>query len=265
MLIRMPRWWVVGGLVALVVSSLGGVTTWSYLKTAWRGVGETIRDATPIAFDLQRLHEMIRDLEPEIRRNQQVVAQLEVEVEYLGREVATMQAEQDQAVAQMRKLREALEADTQLVKLGDQEYTKAQVERDLQRRLDHYEQQKSQFEAKTQLWQQRQRTLEAASKKVFEYRRQYEQLVAKAEELQAELALVEAAQAAGSMSLDSNKLAQSKQLAQEVEKRIRVLQRLVDQQRRPEGEIPLDVETRPAKERFDELFAPSEQRMVAQP
>lgn len=264
MFIGTPRWWVVGGLVALVVSSLGGVTTWSYLKTAWRGVGETIRDATPIAFDLQRLHEAIRDLEPEIRRNQQVVAQLEVEVEYLEREVATMQAEQEKAVAQMRTLRTALDTDTHLVKLGDQEYTKARVERDLQRRLDHYEQQTSQCAAKTQLLEQRRRTLEAASKKVFEYRRQYEQLLAKAESLQGELALAEAAQAAGQMSFDSNKLAQSKALAQEVEKRIRVLQRLVDDQRRPEGEIPVDVDTRPAKERFDELFAPRE-RMVAQP
>lgn len=251
-------WWLgVGGIAALVVSSLGLATSWSYLKTAWREVGESIRDATPIAFDLQRLNEMIRELEPEIRRNQQVVAQLEVEVEYLNREVATMKQEQEKSVQQMQKLRDALESDTRLVTLGDEKYERSKVERDLQRRLDHYEQRHAQLEAKTQLLEQRQRTLEAASKKVSEYRRHYEQLVAKAEGLQAELKLVEAAQAAGNMSFDSNKITRSKQLADEVEKRIRVLQRLVDHQRQPEGEIPLEVDHRPAAQRFDDLFGQS--------
>lgn len=257
MLARTTRWWIVGGMAALVMSSLGGMTSWSYLKTLWRGVGETIRDATPIAFDLQRLNEMIRDLEPEIRRNQQVVAQLEVEVEHLQQEAATLKGEQEVAVGQMRKLREALSGGESRFQFGGQNYSREDVERDLQRRMDQYEQRNSQLGAKELLLTQRRRTLEAAAAKVFEYRRQYEQLLAKAEGLQAELKLVEAAQAAGSLEFDASRLALTKQLAQEVEKRIRVLQRLVDSQRQPSGEIPVEADALPATERFDQLFGPT--------
>jgi myosin heavy subunit len=252
----------VGGIAALVISSLGVATSWSYVKTLWRGVGETIRDATPIAFDLQRLDGMIRDLEPEIRRNQQVVAQLEVEVEYLEREVATMKAEQGAALAQMRNLREALRGSESQFVFAGKTYSRDDVERDLQRRLDQYEQRNSQLEAKDQLLEQRRRTLAAAESKVFEYRRQYEQLVAKGEGLQAELKLAEAAQAAGSFEFDRSKLEQSKQLAKDVEKRIRVLQRLVDSQRQPAGEIPVETDTRPAAQRYDDLFGPTEPAAV---
>uniref|UniRef100_A0A7C4QRG4 Chromosome partition protein Smc n=1 Tax=Schlesneria paludicola TaxID=360056 RepID=A0A7C4QRG4_9PLAN len=257
MFVSWPRWWMLGGIATLVVSSLGLANSWSYLKTAWRGVGETIRDATPIDFDLQRLDGMIRELEPEIRRNQEVVAQLEVEVEYLQREVAALKEEQETAKAQMRRLRDALgDGQTQLQFAG-QSYSRQDVERDLQKRLDQYEQRQSQLGAKEQLLEQRRRTLEAAEAKVLAYREQYEQLVDKSEQLQAELKLAEAAQAAGRLEFDSSKLAQTRQLAQDVEKRIRVLQRVVDSQRKSSGEIPVEADKPPATKRFDELFGPT--------
>ncbi len=251
------RWWI-GAIAVFVISSLGAATTWSYIKTAWRGVGRTIRDATPISFELERLDGMIRNLEPEIRRNQQVVAQLDVDCEYLDREVATMRGEQEAAESQMRKLREALDQDKPELQFGGQTYSRREVEQDLARSLDRYEQQKAQLAAKEQLLVQRRRTMEAATAKVDEYRRQYEQLVAKAESLQAELKLVEAAQAAGRLEFDTSKLAQTKKLSEDVEKRIRVLQRLVDSERQTGGEIPVDADARPVTERFDELFTPQE-------
>ncbi|MGQ9913067.1 MAG: hypothetical protein ACUVQQ_01845 [Thermogutta sp.] len=258
MLLRMKRWWIAAAAGTVLVSSLGVATTGSYLKTAWRGVGKTIRDATPITFELERLGGMIQDLEPEIRRNQKVVAQLEVEVEYLERETAAARAEQEQSVAQMRKLREALGQEQPQYQFGGQSYTREEIERDLARRLDQYEERRAQLAAKEQLLEQRHRTLEAASAKVVEYRRQYEQLLAKAETLQAELKLVEQAQAAGSLQFDHSKLAQAKQLSQDVEKRIRVLQKLVDAERQPSGEIPVDADTRPVTVRFDELLGAKE-------
>ncbi len=105
---RVGRWWIAIAAVAVVASSLGVATTWSYVKTLWRGVGESVRDATPISFDLKRLDGMISDLVPEIRRNQQAVAQLEVETEYLEREIAQMRSRQQETLAEMKKLRDAL-------------------------------------------------------------------------------------------------------------------------------------------------------------
>jgi len=252
----MGRWWIAWAIGGVVVSSLGVATTWSYLRTLHSQVGRSLRDAVPVSFELKRLDQMIQELVPEIRRNQEVVAQLEVEVEYLERDVKHMQGGQEELVSQMGKLREALGEGRQEYDFAGQSYTRKQVERDLARRLDQYEHHKAQLAAKQQLLEQRRRTLEAATAKVVEYRRQYEQLLAKAESLEAELKLVEAAQAAGRLEFDQSKLAQAKELAQEVEKRIRVLQRLVDAGRQPRGEIPVDADTRPVTERYDELFGP---------
>ncbi|MCS7304422.1 MAG: hypothetical protein NZ602_04870 [Thermoguttaceae bacterium] len=261
---RPMHWWIGGGILAVVVSSLGLATSWSYIKTAWLGIGETIRDATPIAFDLQRLNVAIKDLESESRQNQKFVAQLEVEIEYQEKEVAKLKEEQDKALAEMRKLREALGENKSEFQFAGRKYTRPEVEQDLKRRMDVYQERETELKAKEQLLQSRRQTLEAARKKAAEYRRQYDQLVAKAQALQAELKLLEAAQATSPASIDASKLSEAKQLAQEIEKRIRVSQRMLDAERKPlEGEIPVDVDDRPVTERFDELFGPKEKSQPA--
>ncbi|MCR4415341.1 MAG: hypothetical protein NUV77_23255 [Thermoguttaceae bacterium] len=257
MLPRSKAGWIAAAAVAVVASSLGLATSWSYLKTAWRGVGQSVRELTPIGFDLERLAGLIADLQPEIRRNQQVAVQLEVEREYLEKDIAAMEGQQEKAKAEMAKLRQTLAQGGSQFQFAGQKYSRQQVEQDLARRLDQYEERQTQLAAKKQLLAERQRTLEAATAKVNEYRRQYEQLQERYESLKAELALAEAAQAAGNLQFDSSKLAQAKDLAQEVEKRIRVVQKMVESDRQPSGEIPVQADTQPVAERYDRLFGPS--------
>lgn len=257
MLFRSKAWWIGAAAVAVVASSLGVATSWSYIKTAWRGVGQSVRDLTPIRFDLERLAGLIADLQPEIRRNQQVAVQLDVEREYLEKDIAALESQQQKAKAEMAALRQSLGQTGSQFQFAGRSYSRQQVEQDLARRLDQYEERQAQLAAKKQLLAERQRTLEAATAKVNEYRRQYEQLQQKYESLKAELALAEAAQAAGNLQFDSSKLAQAKDLAQEVEKRIRVMQKMVEADRQPSGEIPVEGDSRPATERYDRLFGPS--------
>jgi len=247
-------WWILGGLLVLVVGSLGVATTWSYIKTAARGVGKGIRDATPIAFDLERLNGELKDLEPEIRRNQGVVAELEVDVENLDKYLTQAQAEQSQAMAEMRKLRSALAENKSEYQFGGQSYKRSEVEADLAKRLDRYEAREAELGAKRQLLAERRRNFEAAVKKVTEYRRQYDQLQAQAESLAAQLKTLETAQAAGSVAIDQSRLGRAKELAKEIERRIQVGQRVLQAQQKVEGEIPVDADTRPVTERFDEKF-----------
>ena len=251
------RKWIVpaGVAAALVASSLGLSESWSYLKTAHGQIGRKIRDATPIDFDLKRLEQMIVDLVPEIRRNQEVAAQLEVEVEYMQREIESRRTALERGREEMAALRKLLGEERHAFVVAGRSYTRQQVEADLSRRLDRYEQDAAQLAAREELLRARRETLAAATQKIGAYRDQYERLTYQAESLKAELALVEAAQAAGSLALDDSKLGEARQLAQEVEKRIRAVARLVDAERQPQGEIPIGVETHPAAQRYDELFS----------
>ncbi|NMC22061.1 MAG: hypothetical protein GYA33_16765 [Thermogutta sp.] len=247
-------WWAVVGVGVLVVGGLGLGTTWSYIKTAWRGVGKEIRDATPIAFDLERLNGELKDLEPEIRNNLGVVAALEVDVENLEKNVAQVQEEQAKAMAEMRKLRDALAEDKTEYEFGGQLYKRSEVEADLAKRMDRYEARKAELEAARQLLAERRRNLEAASRKVREYQGQYEQLKTQAESLAAQLKTLETAQAAGEVTIDGSRLSRAKELAKEIERRIRVGQKVLDSQQKAEGDIPVDADTRPVTQRFDEEF-----------
>ena len=70
----------------MMVSTLGVGTAWSYLRTAQHSVTQSLRDAVPISFELERVAQLTRELIPEIQASQKVAAQLEVEVEYLEHE-----------------------------------------------------------------------------------------------------------------------------------------------------------------------------------
>jgi cell division protein FtsB len=254
MFARPAYWWIGGGILAVVVSSLGITTSWSYLKTAWRSVGQSIRDATPIQFELQRLETMLQDLQPEIRRNLQVVAQLEVEVEYLEKEIDTLKKDQEKLLAQIRTLRDELASDKQDFVFAGQKFSRPEVEKDLSRRLDVYEERETVLAAKMDLLTQKRRTLENARAKVSEYRSAYDGLVQKAESLRAQLQLVEAAAAAGNIEVDSSKLAAARELARDIEIRLETTRRMLDSSRVASGEIPVEGQPESVLDRADRVL-----------
>ncbi|MCS7237736.1 MAG: hypothetical protein NZ899_05630 [Thermoguttaceae bacterium] len=254
MWLKKVPWWVAASVAAVVVSSLGVATTWSYIKTAFRGFGEAIREATPIGFELERLNTELRDLEPEIRRNQRVLAQLEIEEENLAQEVAQLEASQKQLMAQMRNIRAALGGDAPQVQFAGQSYRRSDLERKLAAQMDEFDAREVELQLKRKLLAERQKHREMAQAKVSEYRRQYEQLRIKAESLAAQLKALEAAEAAGSVSFDTSRLARAKDLAREIESRIRVGLRVLDADRIGDQGIPVEADTRSVIERFDERY-----------
>ncbi len=250
---KRPRFWLVIGVLAAFWMGVG--TIWSYVRTAEGELRRSIKDAVPIAFELKRLQQMTDDLIPELQANQKVAAQLDVEVEYLDREIAAMQAGQEEGKRQMQKLRETLRNEQASYDFGGTPFTRREVEDDLGRRLAKYDDTQVQLEAKRRIQETRRRTLQAATDKIRQYRHQRDLLEEKSASLQAELKTVELAQAAGTFHFDHSKLKEAKDLAMEVEKRIRTLHKLVESEQTVVGEIPVEADGRSSTEKFDEYFA----------
>ena len=251
-----PWAWIMAS--GLVVSMLGAGTAWSYLRTAQHSVVESLRDAVPIAFELERVGQLTRELIPEIQASQKVAAQLEVEVEYLEREIRTMSDSQAEAKSQMQKLRAALgqSGDSQSSErhsFGDRTFSRVEVEQDLSRRLERYENAAVQLQAREKLLVTRRQTLTAAVEKIRQYQRNHDALVEKTESLRGELKLAELAADAHQIDFDHSKLQAAKTLAEEVEKRIRTVQKMVAGQT-VAGDIPVDADSRPVSRRFDDYF-----------
>ena len=247
--------WGIAAAITLVVSSVGLGTTLSYIRTAHSQVGKAIRDATPLTFELKRLETMTTDLIPLIRTNQRVAAQLDTEFEYLTREVDELRKSQEEALSQMKKLRGDLQGQQAEFRYGDRTFSRSEVEKDLAHRLDRYDQIQEQMAAKEKIQIAQKKTLDAAIDNIRQYEYQRDLLVEKGHSLQAELKLAEAAQAEGAFQFDQSKMSQAKLLALEVEKKIRTLQKVADADRTFDGDIPVEVDTRPVMQRFDEQFA----------
>jgi len=248
------RLWLVAAGVFLV-TSMGVGTVWSYFRTAHCELGKAIRDIVPISFELNHLEQAIQDLIPEIRANQKVAAQIDVEAEFLAKEIQATEDSLAKAKAQMRKLREALDEDREVYEFGGRKFTRPEVEQDLAQRLERYDSTEVQMAAKRKILHDRRQTLAAATNKIRQYRQQHELLVEKAESLKGELKLVELAQEPGTCEFNATKFGQAKELAERVEKRIRMVQKLVDSQRQAlSGEIPVEADARPVAQRFDEYF-----------
>jgi len=254
MLRASSKLWIVVAAV-LVVTSIGLGTALSYFRTAHAQLGQAIRDAVPIAFELKRLEKMTSELIPEIRANQKVAAQMDVEIEYLGREIEAMRTSQMKDKSRMDKLRRALDEKKESYEFDRRPFTRHEVEQDLERRLHQYDSGAVQLAAKEQILKARGQTLAAATDRIRQYQQQHGLLVQKAESLKAELKLVELAQETGSFKFNQGKLKEAQQHAEEVEKRIRTAQKLLAGQQQVAGEIPVEADARPVAERFDEYFA----------
>ncbi|MCY2995057.1 MAG: hypothetical protein NTY19_45425 [Planctomycetota bacterium] len=240
---------------SLVVSSVGLGTVWSYVRTVHAEIGKQVRDAVPIGFEVKRLEQMTSDLIPEIQANRKVAAQLDTEIEYMGRELGELDQSQHKAKAEIDKLREMLRKKQDRYEFGGQTFTSRQVEDDLTRRLERYVDAHTRQEAKQRILDSRRKTLEAATDKIRVCQHQHDVLVEKAESLQAELKLLELAQAGGNFQFDHSKLQETKDLALTVEKRIRTLHKLVDGQPQLTDGIPVEADERLATEKFDEYLA----------
>jgi hypothetical protein len=69
--------------VATVV--LFGRDAASYVSTTYHRLTHRVQESVPVEFQIDRARQMVRDLEPEIRRSMHVIAKEEVEVAELDK------------------------------------------------------------------------------------------------------------------------------------------------------------------------------------
>jgi len=244
----------------MVVSSVGVGTVWSYLRAAHGALGKSLRDAVPIEFELKRVRQMTDDLIPEFRTNQKIAAQLDVEIDYLDRDVHALRQTQALAREQMRKLREALNEHHDSFTFGGKKFSRTDIEHDLALMLERFDEAEKQLAEKERILDARRQTLVAATDKIRQFQQQQELLAQKVESLKAELKLAELAEESGSFQFDNSKLAQAKEAVEQAEKRIRVMQKLVEGERQVAGEVPVEADSRPVSQKYDEYF-----KIVANP
>lgn len=231
-------------LTTLGVGMVGGVLTasnlGSYITTSARQVTSSVEESVPMTFQIDRARNMVRDLEPEIRRSMHTIAKEEVEVAELDKRLQTAIAKADKDKSEIMRLQSDLKSGKNVFRYAGHSYSEGEVKEDLARRFNRFKTVDGTIESMQQMRDARQRNLDAAREKLTAMMSAQRQLQVDVENLEAKLKLVEVAEASSDFQFDDSKLARAKQLMTDIRTRLDVAAKLANADVNFQKEIPLD-------------------------
>lgn len=227
----------------------------SYVRTATGWVSDTVKNAVPTEFEIERARGMVKDIMPEIRKNMQTIAKGEVEVERLNQDISNLEKKQDKDRGELMSLRTEAASGKTTFRFAGRNYSLDQVKCDLANRFDRFKTSDATLASLQEILSARQKSLEAARQKLDAMLVQKRQLEAEVENLQARLKVVEVAQTSSNYCFDDSHLGQVKELIAELKTRISVDEKMVNAEGTIQGEIPVSQpETENIVDRVTEYF-----------
>lgn len=234
---------IAGGAVLLLLGLLFDRDVFSYAKTSLSWVRSSTRDAIPVSFELERARRMIKDLDPQIRRNMEVIAAREIELADYKKQLTDTDAVLAKGKGEILRLTGDLQrGDTTFVYAG-RNYSMKQVEDDLRQRVDRY---KGTEEFATKLRKivaARESGVAAASEKLKAMQSARSQLEIEVANLEARLEMVRVAEASSAINVDDSQLARTKDLLKTIGSRIEVAEKLVAAEVKYPSQIDLEEHT----------------------
>lgn len=232
----------VGAGAALLLGLFFGRDAFSYVSTGWGKVHQAVHDRVPVTFQIERARKMIKDLDPEIRRNMQVIAREEVEVDKLQKQVGKNDKELAKSKDEILRLKSDLERGDSTFVYAGRSYNEKQVKADLANRFARYQTCEATNDKLDKILAARQKGLLAAREKLEAMLASKRQLEVDVENLEARMKMVEVAQTTSNFNFDDSQLARTKDLITDIQSRIDVAEKLVGSEGSFHDEIPLDSE-----------------------
>jgi chromosome segregation ATPase len=228
-----------GGLGLLAMVFLGRDAA-SYVLTSAGRVTDSVRDAVPVEFEIDRARRMVKNLVPDIRRNMHVIAKEEVEVDRLERQLALAESQREKNHSELSRLSADLSDSKSVYRYAGRTYTTGQVKADLARRLERCKTSDATLESLRGIHRARQQSLDAARQKLEGMLAAKRQLEVEVENLEARLKMVEVAQTTSDVNFDDSRLARVKELMTDLHTRLAVAEKLVNVDTQYQGEIQMD-------------------------
>ena len=228
MLWKTMKYGLAGGTIALMSGlALFGTEMWSYARGSVGSVRTAVRESVPVEFEIRRAQDMAEQIVPELRANIRRIAEEEVEVARLEKDItASTQrlAEQRQRLA---SLRDRLETGQAHFTLHGHHYDRATLIEEVADRFAHYREAQDILAGKQRLLESRHQSLAAAKQALDRTRRQKQRIEQQIASLEAQHRLVESASAGSKMALDDSQLAQTQKLVDRIKKRLDVAERVL--------------------------------------
>lgn len=230
----------VGGALVLLLGLFFGRDAMSYTRTSLGWVRQSVREAVPIEFEINRASQMIRDLDPEIRRNMHLIAKEEVDVKGLRDQLADGERQLAKNKADIEKLTSDLKrGDSSFVYCG-KSYSSQQVELDLTRRFEQFKVKEATLNKLRQVLAARENGLVAGREKLKAMQAAKSRLEVDVANLEARLEMVKVAQSTSEFNFDDSQLSRTKELVKDISARIDVAEKLVNAETAYPGQISLE-------------------------
>jgi hypothetical protein len=215
----------------------------SYVSTSYHRLTHRVQESVPVEFQIDRARQMVRDLEPEIRRSMHVIAKEEVALEQLTRQVEVSQEKADKDRQDILRLQADLGRGKDVYRYANRSYSSEEVKQDLSRRFNRFKVADDTLASMKQMRDARQRNLDAAQQKLSAMINARRKLEVDVQNLEAKRKLVEVAQASSEYVFDDSQLARCKELIGDIRTRLDVAAKLANADVNVEIEIPLDEAT----------------------
>jgi hypothetical protein len=228
------------GVALAVVVFLFGRDALSYLRTSASYVKESVQSSVPIEFQIDRARNMIKDLVPEVRKNMQIIAKEEVEVQRLEEQIAATETKLGKEKEQIMRLKTDLAGDKNVFRYAGRNYSTDEVKTDLANRFERYKTGDATLASLKEMRNARQKSLEAARQKLEGMLAAKRQLQVEVENLEARTQMIAAAQTTSKYQFDESQLGRVKELVSNLRTRLDVAEHLVNAEMQYQGEIPLE-------------------------
>jgi chromosome segregation ATPase len=226
------------------------------VRTSLGYVKDSVHETVPIGFQIDRARQMIRDLEPEVRKNMHLIAKEEVEVEKIQKQVNDLEARLTKEEEELKKLHVDVKSGKKSFEYGGRKYNAEQVRADMACRFDRLKTGQATLKSLREIHAARSKSMDAARQKLEGMLAARRQLKVDVESLEARMHLVAAAQTTSNYNFDDSQLGRVKELVNDLRTRLDVTERLVGTEATYHDEIPVN-EPAPANivEQVGEYFA----------
>jgi hypothetical protein len=215
----------------------------SYVGTTYHRVTDSVQEAVPVEFQIDRARQMVRDLEPEIRHSMHVIAKEEVALEQLNQQIDTSEDKTEKEKSDILRLQADLGKNKNVYRYASRTYSVDEVKQDLARRFNRFKVSDDTLASMKQMRDAREKNLDAAQQKLAALVNARRKLEVDVQNLEAKRKLVEVAQASSEFVFDDSQLARAKELINDIRTRLDVAAKLAHADVNVEVEIPLDEAT----------------------
>ncbi len=227
------------GAVTLLTVLFFGRDAASYVGTSFGWVRDSVKAQVPVEFQIERARRMVKNLVPDIRRNMHVIAQEEVEIERLDKEIAKTEATMARNKSEIMRLKTDLSKNESVYRYAGRSYSPQQVKVDLANRFARYQTHDATLASLRDIMVARRMSLDAAREKLDNMLVAKRNLEVEVENLEAKFKVVQVAQTTCEFNIDDSQLGRVKDLIADVRARLNVAERLANSPTDLEGGIQL--------------------------